>query len=288
MAALASIWTHAWVRFLRRLTDRILSPALSMFAAGIAFFGLLAVFPAIAVFVTVYGLVANAADVQRHLSPLRGLIPYEAYDLLAEQLTALSLRDENQLSLGAVFGFILAVWSAASGSKALMSGLNFAYAAEERRNYVHRTGLALALTFGGIGVAIVVLAAVIGMSLALKILMLPAEMHEAVRLVRWLGMGALVIAAMTLLYRFGPSHRPRHIYYLFPGAIIASALWLLASAGFSLYIENFGAYDRMFGSVGAVVVLLMWFYVSAYAVCIGAEINAELEREAEAAARRQS
>lgn len=254
-----------------------------MFAAGIAFFGLLAVFPAIAVFVTVYGLVANAADVQRHLAPLRGLIPYEAYDLLTDQLTALSMRDEGQLSLGAVFGFLLAVWSATSGSKALMSGLNFAYAAEERRNYFHRTGLALVLTVGGIGVAIVVLAAVIGFSLALKILMLPAELHEMVHLIRWLGMGALVIAAMTLLYRFGPSHRPRHIFYLFPGATIATALWLLASAGFSLYIENFGAYDRMFGSVGAVVVLLMWFYVSAYAVCIGAEINAELEREAEAA-----
>lgn len=258
-----------------------------MFAAGIAFFGLLAVFPAIAVFVTVYGLVANAADVQRHMSPLRGLIPYEAYDLLADQLTALSTRDESQLSVGAVFGFVLAVWSAASGSKALMSGLNFAYAAEERRNYFHRTGLALALTFGGIAVAVVVLAAVIGMSIALKILMLPADLHEVVRLIRWLGMGALVIAAMTLLYRFGPSHRPRHIYYLFPGAVIASALWVLASAAFSLYIENFSAYDQMFGSVGAVVVLLMWFYVSAYAVCIGAEINAELEREAEAAAAAQ-
>lgn len=88
MAPLASLWTHPWVRFLQRLADRILSPALSMFAAGIAFFGLLAVFPAIAVFVSVYGLVADAADVQRHLSPLRGLIPYEAYDLLIQQLTA--------------------------------------------------------------------------------------------------------------------------------------------------------------------------------------------------------
>lgn len=255
-----------------------------MFAAGIAFFGLLAVFPAIAVFVTVYGLVANAADVQRHLYPLRGLIPYEAYDLLAEQLTALSMQDDSRLSLGAAFGFLLAVWGATSGSKALMSGLNFAYAAEERRNYFHRTGMALVLTIGGIGIAIAVLIAAIGVSLALKILMLPAELHQALHLILWLGMGALVIAAMTLLYRFGPSHRPRHILYLLPGAGIATTLWLLASAGFSLYIENFGAYDRMFGSVGAVVVLLMWFYVSAYAVCIGAEINAELEREAEAAA----
>jgi len=259
-----------------------------MFAAGIAFFGLLAIFPAIALFVTVYGLVADAADVQRHLAPLRGLIPYEAYDLLAEQLTALAIRDDGQLSIGAVLGFLLAVWSAASGSKALMSGLNFAYAAEERRNYAHRTGLALALTFGGIGVAMIVLAAAIGLSLALKFLALPTELHEAVRLVRWLGLGALVIVAMMLLYRFGPSHRPRHIYYLIPGATIASMLWLLASAAFSLYIENFGAYDRMFGSVGAVVILLMWFYVSAYAVCIGAEINAELEREAETAERQRS
>ncbi len=276
------------MRFLQRLADRALSPALSMFAAGIAFFGLLAIFPAIALFVTVYGLVANAADVQRHLSPLRGLIPYEAYDLLAEQLTALSVRDDSQLSFGAAFGFILAVWSAASGSKALMSGLNFAYAAEERRNYAHRTGLALALTFGGIGVMIVVLAAVIGLSLALKFLALPSELHEVVRLIRWLGLSMLTIAAMMLLYRFGPSHRPRHIYYLIPGAVIASALWLLASAAFSFYIDNVGTYDRMFGSVGAVVILLMWFYVSAYAVCIGAEINAELEREAETAARRRT
>lgn len=278
---MALIWVHPWVRFLRRLADRVLSPALSMFAAGIAFFGLLAVFPAIAVFVTMYGLVANAGDVQRHLSPLRGLIPYDAYDLLTQQLTALSTRDESQLSIGAVIGFVLAVWSAASGSKALMSGLNFAYAAEERRNYFHRTGLALLMTVGGIGIAIVVLAVIIGFSIAVKLLMLPPDLHDVVRDIRWLGMGAMTIVALTFLYRFGPSRRPRHIFYLFPGATIATALWLLASAGFSLYIENFGIYDQMFGSVGAVVVLLMWFYVSAYAICIGAEINAELERGAE-------
>lgn len=255
-----------------------------MFAAGIAFFGLLAVFPAIAVFVTVYGLVADAADVQHHLTPLRGLIPYDAYDLLMEQLTALSVRDDRQLSLGAVFGFLLAIWSAASGSKALMSGLNFAYATEEKRNYFHRTALALALTVGSIGVTMIALTAVIGVSIIVKLAALPEGWHDVIRLVRWFGMGILIVVAITILYRFGPSRSPRNILYLLPGAALATALWLAVSAGFSLYIENFSAYDRMFGSVGAVVVLLMWFYVSAYAVCIGAEVNAELEREAEALA----
>lgn len=281
---MAPLWTKAWLRFLRRLADRLLSPALSMFAAGIAFFGLLAVFPAIAVFVTAYGLVADAADVQRHLSPLRGLVPFEAYDLLVSQLTSLSMRDDGQLSLGAILGFLVAVWSAASGTKALMAGLNFAYAAEERRHFLHRTGLALAFTVGGVGLAVIALIVVVGMSVVLKLLMLSPELYELIRLVRWLGAGAVVIAALTLLYRYGPSHRPRHILYLIPGAAIATTLWLLASAGFSIFIENFGNYDKTFGSVGAVVILLMWFYVSAYAVCIGAEVNAELEREAESRA----
>lgn len=279
---LESLWASPRWKAVERIADRLLSSQLSLFAAGIAFFGLLAVFPALTAFAALYGIFADTGMVYTTLSPLRGIVPPAAYDILGNQLIALSMREEATLGFGAVMAFLLSIWSAASGIKSLMAALNYDYVVKENRGFFHRTGIALGFTVGGLIMLMVVLALIVGLPAALELARVDKETIEAVVWVPWLAIAAIVVLALTVIYRYGPSRLVRQFRYEIPGAVVATTLWVFASVGFSIYVANFGDYNKTFGSLGAVVVLLMWFYLSAYAICIGAEINAELKRRAEA------
>ena len=281
---LESLWASPRWKAIERIADRLLSSELSLFAAGIAFFGLLAIFPAIAAFAAIYGIFADTGMVYTTLSPLRGVIPPAAYDILGNQLIALSMREETALGFGAIFAFLLSIWSTASGIKSLMAALNYDYVVKESRSFFHRTGVALGFTMGGLIMLMVVLALIVGLPAALELARVDAETIAAVVWVPWLAIAAIVVLALTVIYRYGPSRLVRQYRYEIPGAVVATALWIFASVGFSVYVANFGDYNKTFGSLGAVVVLLMWFYLSANAVCIGAEINAELKHRADARA----
>lgn len=279
-----SLWASPRWKAVERIANRLLSSELSLFAAGIAFYGLLAVFPAIAAFAALYGIFADTGTVYNTLSPLRGIIPPAAYDILGNQMIALSMREETTLGFGAVLAFLLSIWSAASGIKSLMAALNYDYVVEEKRGFFHRTGIAIGFTFGGLVMLMAVLALIVGLPAVLELARVDQKTIEAVVWLPWLAIAGIVVLALTVVYRYGPSRLVRHLAYEIPGAVIATVLWVAASIAFSIYVANFGDYNKTFGSLGAVVVLLMWFYLSAYAVCIGAEINAELKHRADARA----
>jgi membrane protein len=248
-----------------------------MMAAGIAFYGLLAIFPAMSAIISVYGLVADPVRISNQLAELSGVLPGEALTLIAGELHALVTAPSEKLGLGLVVSVVLALWSSMNSTSMLMQTLTIAYEEEDDRGIVHFYLLALALTVGLMLFMLSALFLVAVVPAMLDWLPLPPLWRDGVKLVRWPILALLVMAGLAVLYRFAPRRtRPRwHVFGA--GTIAASLLWLAGSAGFSYYVTRFGSYDKTYGSLGAVVILLMWFYVTGYIILAGAELNAEME-----------
>jgi membrane protein len=271
---------RGWKDVLLRVKDEIDRDNLSIVAAGVAFYALFAIFPAITAFVTLYGLFTDAAELERQLVPLRDLVPGDAFGILEQQMRAVISQATGSLSLGLLLSLTLAIWSSTKGTKSIFTALNIAYEERERRGFVSLNLWALGFTFGGIVFLIVALLVVAAVPATLAIIGSTGGILEIALLAfRWVVMAVLMMLALAVLYRYGPSRATARLQWVSPGAVAATVLWLVGSVAFSLYVRNFGSYDKTFGSLGAVVILLMWFYISAYVVCLGAELNAELERQ---------
>jgi membrane protein len=268
-----------WRDILLRTRRQIGEDRLSIIAAGVAFYALMAIFPALIATVAIYGLLADPQQVEQHVAAVSGLLPREAADILLQQLHDLVGTSQGALGAGAVGGLVLALWSAGAGVRTLMQALNVAYDEEEKRGFFRFHGTALALTLGAIVAAAVAIGFLVALPVALKFLGLGAVAETLIAYARWPLVAAAMITALSVLYRYGPSRDAPRWRWASWGAVLATALWLAASALFSLYVSQFGSYNETYGSVGAVVILLMWFLLSAYAVLIGAELNAEMERQ---------
>ena len=267
-----------WWGVARRVKDDIKADNVSMVAAGAAFFGLLALFPALAAAVALYGLVTSPETVGAHLGLLEGFMPEEARMLLAEQLQRITEATDTSLGIGAIVALLIALWSSAKGVKALMTALDIVYDEPESRGFFKLNSTALLLTLAMLIVVPLSLAAVAVLPALVDRLPVPDIVATAARWLRWPLLAAVAAGAIALLYRFGPvRNRPRPTR-LWPGALVATALWLIASALFSWYVSSFGSYDETYGSVAALAVVMMWFWLSALAVLIGGEVNAELEQ----------
>jgi membrane protein len=251
---------------------------LSAAAGAVTFFALLALFPAISAFVSLYGLVANVGDVQRHLASLRGFLPGGAIQVVGDELSRLTAA--NHGALGVAFGISLAIslWSASSGVKALMDGLNVAYETRERRGFIRLNLEALALTIG----AIVMVAGVVALEVYTP-LALANVFHAPAAALGWIR-APLAIAAILLatawIYAFAPCRPLERWRWITPGSVWATVGWMLLSVLFSWYVAHFGSYDRTYGSLGAVVGFLTWIWLSLMVLMLGAELNNELEKRA--------
>jgi membrane protein len=269
-----------WTDILWRLKRRLAEDRLSIIAAGVAFYGLLSIFPALTAMVALYGLLFDPAQVTQQIESLRGMLPPQAADLLASQLQELSQTDRAALGIGVAGGVILSLWSASSAVKTLMEALNVAYGEEEKRGFLKRTAIALALTLGAIVATLAAIALVVALPAVIGFLGLGEPLEQLARWARWPIVALLAWAAIAVVYRYGPSRERPQWQWRSWGAGLAVILWLVGSALFSWYVTHFGNYNKTYGSMGAVVILLMWFLLSAYAVLIGAELNAQLERRA--------
>jgi membrane protein len=213
------------------------------------------------------------------LLQLSGMLPDYVRDLLAEQLHAIVSGSPKALSFAVIFGFLFTLWSATKGVNALIVALNIAYDEQEKRGFFKLSLTALALTMGAVLFAALTLALVVALPAALSWLPLGSWGETAALWLRWPILAGALMLGLSTLYHFGPSRdRPRWRWVSW-GAAGVTAVWLAASIGFSYYVSNFGKYNETYGSVGAVIFLLMWFWVGAYLVLIGAEVNAELERQ---------
>lgn len=268
-----------WREIAFRVKDQISEDNLGHIAAGVAFYWLLALFPALGALISTYGLASDPADVEMQILQLAGMLPDYVRDLLAEQLRAIVSGSPEALSFGVVFGLFFTLWSATKGVNALIVALNIAYDEQEKRGFFRLSLTALALTLGAVLFASLTLALVIALPAALAWLPIGSWAETAALVLRWPLLGGALMLGLSTLYHFGPSRRRPRWRWASWGSAGVTAAWLVASIGFSFYVSNFAAYNETYGSVGAVAFLLMWFWIGAYLVLIGAEVDAELERQ---------
>jgi membrane protein len=270
---------RGWLDILLRVKTEMSKDHLSVLAAGVGFYALLAIFPALAAAVSIYGLIADPHDVESQAAVAVGLIPEESRAIITDQLAKITSQPPGSLGFGALLALLFALWSSSAAMQTLMTGLNVVYDEEEKRGFFKFYGTALGLTFGGIIGALLSLSLVAALPAAVKFLSLPQQLETLVLLVRWPLLACTVMFGLAVLYRFGPSREKPRWQWVSWGAAAATGLWLLGSILFSWYVSSFGSYNETYGTLGAVVILLMWFYLSAYAVLLGAELNAEMEHQ---------
>lgn len=250
-----------------------------LLAAGIAFYGLLALVPALVAVISIYGLLADPQEVRRQIVDALSAAPREVRDLVSTQLEAIASSSGSSTAIAVVVGLLAAVWSASAGVGHLIDALNVAYDEEEHRRLVRRKATALALTFGAtvfIAVAFVVIALLPSLVARTG---LGAAGRVGVGIVRWVLLLAAMYLGLAVLYRYGPDRDAAKWRWVSPGATVAAVMWIVGSLLFSVYTANFAKYNDTYGSLGAVVVLMLWLFLTALSVLVGAEVNAEMERQ---------
>ncbi len=267
-----------WLDVLARTKRQISEDNLSIVGAGVAFYAFVAVVPALAVLIALYGLISDPATINQHIAALAETVPDEAMPLLEEQMKRIASAPESA-GISAIIGLLIAFYGSSKATKALIEGLNIAYDEREKRGFLKLNAVALILTFCAIlgAVGAVLLLAV--MPPVLDRLNIGSQAENLLNWIRWPVLVGGFMAALAVVYRYGPSRNDAKWRWVSPGAAVAALLWLIGSGAFSLYVSRFGSYDKTYGSLGAVVVFLLWLFISAFVVLLGAELNAELERQ---------
>jgi membrane protein len=264
---------------------RISKDNLSLLAAGVAFQAFFSLFPTLTAAVSLYGLVADPHTVERQIGVMQGVLPPEAVKLIAAWLQALVQGPTTKFGIGLVVSVLLACWSMWSSAAMLITAVNICYGEKERRGFVSFNLHALALGAGLALFGLVALALVAVLPAALALLPVPGAWGEVLGLVRWPILAGLVTLALAVLYRYGPDRAEPKWQWISCGSVAATVLWILGSIAFTAYVARVGSYDRTYGSLGAVIILLLWFYLTCYVILAGAELNAEIERQATRASR---
>ena len=254
-----------------------LDPDTSPRCAATAFFGFLSFFPAIATLALVYGIIANRALVADTVASVRYVLPSMALDILDEQLTLLAAQPPATLGIGLLMSIPLALWSGSRGVQALLFAMSRVRGEKEKRSFILEAAVTIGLTVAGSIFVAIALATVAGLP---ALIPFPTGAGWVLLIVRWPVLLVISAIVLALLYRWGPDRHPRQFRFIWPGAVLASLLWIVAGAVFSIYVQNWGNYSATFGSVSAAVVVLLWMYNSAQILVLGAAFNAALEREA--------
>ncbi|WP_341213586.1 YihY/virulence factor BrkB family protein [uncultured Limimaricola sp.] len=269
-----------WFATLKRVYSEIGDDHVSLIAAGVAFYGLLAIFPGIVAAMAIAGLFFDPSAVVDQLQSLSAFLPQDAADIVLGQAKEVAGSEEGGLGLAALFGILVAIYSASKGVQSLVEGLNVAFEAEESRGLVSYYLQVLALTIGMIIGFLLIVAVAAGLPLVLGVLPLGSSTELLINVVRWPVLLILVALGLAILYRYGPDRAERKWRWITPGAGLACLLWLVGSLGFAYYVSTFGGYNETFGALGGVIVLLMWLWLSAFIVLMGAEFDSEMERQA--------
>jgi membrane protein len=270
---------RGWWDIATRVRKEMSEDNIDIIASGLALYALLAVFPALAAAVSIYGLFASPDDVASHLQQVAAALPEDATRILQEQLGKLSQNTQDTLSVGIAIGIAVALWSARKGMVALMKVTNVAYDEDESRGFFKQLFVSLAFTIGAVIGFLAVLLLGVAVPFVLSLLPLGPAAEFVLLAVRWLLLFGVAVLGLAIVYRFAPDRNKAQWRWITPGSLIAAVLWLIGSVLFALYVRNWGSYGETYGALGGVVVMLMWFYLSGYIIILGAEINAEMERQ---------
>ncbi len=255
-------------------SDRVLS-----IAGGVAFFVLLAIFPAISALVSAYGLFFNPSTIANNLSLLNDVVPGNVLAIVHEQANRIASNSGRALSTGLIVGIFVSLWSALSGVKAVIDALNVIYEQPEGRSFFRLNLVALAFTLGGFGTFLLAIVAVVVMPLILSPIGLGSLTETLTRIGRWPALLLFLLIGLAFLFRYGPHRRAARWQWVSVGSVFAAVTWIIASVLFSWYLTNFANYNATYGSLGAVAGLMIWLWISTTVVLLGAELNAEIEHQ---------
>ena len=247
-------------------------------AAGVTFFALLAIFPAVAALVSIYGLVADASTINENLAALQGVLPAGALDIVGEQIKRLNEKGNATLGFSLALGIVLSVWSANGGMKHVFDALNIVYNEREKRNFFVLNLVSLTFTAGALLFVLCALAAIVVVPVVFQSVGL-SENAWWLSLLRWPVLFFVVILGLAMLYRYGPSRDAPRWRWVTPGGTLAAFLWIAGSLLFSWYVANFGKYNQTYGSLGAAIGFMTWIWISTTIVLMGAQMNAEMEHQ---------
>jgi len=266
---------RGWKDIAKRTAKEVKQDQVPLLGAGVAFYALLSLFPAIIAGVSIYGLVADPATVRDQINRLTEMLSPETAAIIGTQLKQVTSGAGGALGVATVIGILTALWSASSGMKALITGVNLAYDETESRKFVKLRGLSIVLTLGAMVLMGVALALIVGFPALAD--SWPTALRWTVGGLRWVLLAALLIGALAVLYRYAPDRDEPKWTWVSWGSGIATLLWILASIGFSIYANSFGNYNKTYGALAGVIILMFWLYLTAVIVLVGAELNTEME-----------
>lgn len=275
----SDIPAKGWKDIIWRVYGNISDHRILALAAGITYYSILAIFPALAALVAIYGLFSDPASIAKHLDEVSGFIPSGAVDVIREQLTRVASKGNQTLGFTLAIGLIVSLWSANAAMKALFDTLNIVYGEPEKRGFLKLNAMSLGFTVAGIAFILSALGAVVVIPVALEYLGLSNAVDLLIRIARWPAMFLALAIGLSFIYRFGPSRAAPRWRWITWGSAAATFLWIAASALFSFYASNFGTFNETYGSLGAAIGFMTWLWISAIAILLGAELNAEMEHQ---------
>ncbi len=270
---------QGWKDVLLRTKAEVKQDNMSLVAAGVAFYAFLALIPGLVALVSLYGLIADPAEVARQVEDSTAALPRESREFIQSQLQRITTADPQGLGIGLVVGLASAVWSASAGVRAMMTALNVAYDEQEHRKFIRLRAQSLLLTLGAVVLVLAVMGALVVVPAVLDRIGAGGVGRWTVSIGRWPLLLLAVVGSIAVLYRYGPDRQRPQWRWVSWGAVIATVLWLVGTLLFSLYVGNFGSYNETYGTLAGIVLILLWFYLTAFVVLIGAELDAELEHQ---------
>jgi membrane protein len=268
-----------WKDIVLRTYQQMNDDRLLAVAAGVVFYGLLALFPAVTALVSCYALFAKGSTINEHLSSLGTFLPSGAMEIVKGQVDRVLAKGDFKLGSAFLFSFLLAVWSANGGVKAIIDALNVAYEEKEERGFFKLNAVSLTLTFGGLVAVLIAIGAIVALPLVLSAVGLDSVTDTAIRYGRWPVLVVMTILGLAVLYRYAPSRRSPQWKWISVGSVFATVAWLAGSALLSFYLANYANYDATYGSLGAAIGLMIWMWMSTIVILLGAELNAEIEHQ---------
>ncbi|GAA5481204.1 YihY/virulence factor BrkB family protein [Haloferula sargassicola] len=268
-----------WLSIGKRVVGQIGQDHVQIVSAGVAFYFFLSLFPAIAAFLSIYGLITTPAEAAEQMQRLQPLLPGEGFKLISDFAGTLAANESSNLGWGVVVSILLSIWSTNKGTTALFTGLNIAYDEKDSRSFLKKKLMTLGVTVGAILTGTILLSAVAVLPAVRNFLPVPGWVDSWVGVLRWPLFAAVALFGLAFLYKIAPHRTNPEWHWITPGSIVATGLWLLGSVAFAWYIEKFGDMSKTYGSVAAIAVMMLWFYITAFSILLGAEINGEAEHQ---------
>ncbi|WP_199530259.1 YihY/virulence factor BrkB family protein [Pseudoalteromonas sp. bablab_jr010] len=270
---------RGWWDISKRVYHNLSQDNLSFVAAGVAFYALLAIFPALAAIVSVYAYFASPTDIHDQLDKVIAILPASSRDIILLQVSDITQQSNKVLSASAIGTLLLTIWSSSKGCQALITACNITYHQRNKRQFLMALVVRFLFSLGAIVVALVALLIIGILPIVLNLVGLTELIDLMIQLITWPLLAIIFNLALAFLYRYAPHRTPAKWRWITPGSMLATLMWIIASIGFSYYVSQFASYNETYGSLGGVVIMLMWLYISAYIIIFGAAINASTEQQ---------